>query len=177
MGLDITAYRGLTKAQPGEGVHPRYAEEADDDNGWFRLYVESGFAGRADEIEDRAIYRAADRFDFPAGPYSGYSEWRDALAELAGYPTAPHPSSYRLGQSSHAASVWADPKPGPFMELIHFSDCEGVIGTAVSAKLAKDFVAFQDKADAHPNAHFRAKYALWRKAFEMASDRGAVRFH
>jgi hypothetical protein len=66
---------------------------------------------------------------------------------------------------------------GPFSELIHFSDCEGVIGTAVSKKLAADFAAFDEKAKAAGNERYYAKYQEWRKAFEMAANGGAVDFH
>lgn len=55
--------------------------------------------------------------------------------------------------------------------------CEGVIGSSVSAKLAKDFADFQKDADAHEDRNFREKYAEWRKEFEMAADDGAVSFH
>lgn len=33
----------------------------------------------------------------------------------------------------------------PFLELIHFSDCEGIIGPKTSAKLYKDFEKYRDK--------------------------------
>ena len=176
MGLDITAHRGLRKAAPGEGIDPQYGD-ADYTNGWHKMYVNDDFPAQADDIEHDAIYHADDSFGFRAGSYSGYNEWREMLARLVGYPEAPHPSPRRAGEMSNAASVWNDPKPGPFVELINFSDCEGVIGPRTSAKLAKDFAAYQAKADAHPDDYFRAKYADWRKAFEMAADNGAVYFH
>jgi hypothetical protein len=177
MGLDITAYRGLTKAQPGEGIDPTYPEESDYDNGWVRMYVNTDFSGRNDSIEDRAIYKPADQFGFRAGSYSGYSVWRNQLAEMAGYSTAVVAGDRYAELYPAARGVHLDPQPGPFVELINFSDCEGVIGPETSAKLAQDFAAFQEKADAHPDDWFRDRYALWRKAFEMASDNGAVAFH
>ena len=61
--------------------------------------------------------------------------------------------------------------------MINFSDCEGVIGPKTSAKLAKDFAEFQAQADAHPDDWFRDLYTTWRRAFELASDDGAVGFH
>lgn len=180
MGLDITAYRGLRKANDGEGRDPKYPEEADYDNGWHQMWVNPDFHGREDSIEHKSIYHAEDHYGFLAGSYSGYNEWRDELANLAGYPGAPHPSPRRLGEQSHAAYVWEhyeDLRGKPFVELIHFSDCEGVIGPETSAKLARDFAAFQEKADQHPDEYFRRKYNDWRKAFEMAADNGAVMFH
>lgn len=178
MGLDITAYRGLIAAKEGEGRDPVYHDEADWDNGWFKLYPNADFPDRADDLT-HGIYRAAEKFAFRAGSYSGYSAWRDQLAELAGvYAATAHPGQYAGGRMSHAAGAWnGNASEGPFFELINFSDCEGVIGPRTSAKLAADFAAFQLKADAHSDEWFRITYADWRKAFEMASDNGAVDFH
>jgi hypothetical protein len=176
MGLDITAYRGLRRAQPGEGMNPKYGD-ADYENGWHEMYVNSDFPSQADDIVDRAIYHADDDFGFRAGSYSGYSVWRDQLAEMVGYPAITDGLDKYRREYPYSSGVHADPKPGPFVELINFSDCEGVIGPKTSAKLAADFKAFQEKADAHPDDWFREKYADWRKAFEMAADNGAVSFH
>lgn len=175
MGLDITAYRGLRKAKDGEGIDPKYPEEADYDHDWHRMYVNPDFPTQADDIEDRAIYHPEESFGFRAGSYSGYNLWRDQLAALVGHPVFVG-GNYGDHQR-HSASVWNDPQPGAFVELIHFSDCEGVIGPTTSAKLARDFAEFQAQADQHPDEWFRAKYADWRKAFEMAADGGAVDFH
>ena len=165
MGLDITAHRGLTKAVGNEAFDETGEliwTGKDDD--WFQLYVNDAFPGQAEDIEDQKAYKSAESFGFRAGSYGGYNVWRNELAQLAGY------------ESDRA--VWAmDTKVGPFVELINFSDCEGVIGATVSAKLAKDFAAYQEKADQHPSEYFRQKYAEWRKAFEMAADGGCVDFH
>ena len=173
MGLDITAYRKLTPAN-GNEAFDETGELKYEDN-WTQFYKNPAFPGRADDIQDHRAYKAEDSEGFCAGGYGGYNRWRDQLAELAGYPLTKH-MQYGQEQQSHAAACWEGVE-GPFSELINFSDCEGVIGAAVSAKLAKDFADFQEKADAHQDERFRDKYAEWRKAFEMAADAGAVRFH
>lgn len=165
MGLDITANRRILPAEGTEAYDD--AGELLYDEGWFELVVNPDFPGREDGLEDGRAYRvadeAADEISFSAGPYSSYNRWRDELAQLAGYTSA--------------RAVWADPRPGPFVELIHFSDCEGTIGPTTSAKLARDFAAQQPSADAHPDPGFRSRYALWREAFDLAADGGCVRFH
>lgn len=163
MGLDITYFRRLTKQAPPA---PDFDPDAHWEKGWRSLFGNPDFPGHAPEIEDGAFYSAADEDvgGFRAGSYGGYNVWRDQLAQLAGWPSA--------------QAVWnGKVATGPFVELINFSDCEGVIGAGVSAKLAKDFAAYQPKADAHPDEYFRAKYAEWRRAFEAAADGGAVEFH
>lgn len=160
MGLDIVAYRGLVLVP---------AAEARDYGGDLRAdyFVqvradEKSFPGRAAGLVDGGYYRAVDSMYFRAGSYSGYGIWREMLAQLAGYPSDD--------------DVWENDIAGPFTELINFSDCEGVIGPVVSAKLAKDFAEFQGKADSHPDDYFREKYNQWRLAFEMAADGGCVEF-
>jgi hypothetical protein len=177
MGLDITAYRKITKIDAvfdadGEPIDPATREPIDYD---MRAYVNDDFPGRADEIEDRAIYKAEDSMGFRAGSYGGYNGWRNSLAKLAGYPLGQY-EQYDRKWDSYCVACW-EGKEGPFSELIHFSDCEGVIGASVAAKLAKDFADFQEAADGVDDDYFILKYAEWRKAFEMAADGGAVSFH
>lgn len=173
MGLDIRAFRGLTRTGDLDF-------EALDT---IALSWNDDFPGRADDVPP-ANYTAEDSFGFRAGSYGGYTAWREQLAKLAGYPAVDHDFGFRGGiediRPSHAAAAWDLDGPlveaFPFWALVNFSDCEGTIGTAVSAKLAADFAAYQEKADAHPEEYFRHLYGEWRKAFEMAADRGAVRF-
>lgn len=172
MGLDITAYRALKPAADIE--FDEYGDPKEYDR-YFQARENTHFPGRAEGLTDRAWYEFADSDGFRAGSYSGYGEWRDNLAQLAGYPARadlrqPH---------SHSAAAWAA-QSGPFWELINFADNEGVIGPVVAAKLAKDFAEFDDRAksfDPGADGWFYERYALWRRAFEMAADGGAVDFH
>lgn len=179
MGLDITAYSGLTKIEgvkylEGE-VYNQNLEVVDDGDYDFVAYHNSDFPGRADDIEERGVYKAADGFGFGAGAYSSYNHWREKLAEIAGYPKTTI-EIYGREELRHDAGAWATTE-GPFWELILFSDCEGVIGTAVSKKLAADFAAFDATAEAAGDPHFYSRFQEFRKAFEMAADGGAVKFH
>lgn len=173
MGLDITWHRGLTMAAGNEGFDED--GEIRDGDGWVQFYVNPDFPGRADDIVDRAAYRSEDSDGFRAGSYGGYNHWREQLAVLAGYPAGQY-EQWGNSWDSHCVPCW-NGATGPFSELINFSDCEGVIGTAVSSKLARDFAEHQAKADTHPDERFRERYASWREAFEKASDRGCVEFH
>lgn len=177
MGLDVSAYKKLSPATDAE------AFDADGELKWegdadlfVQPYINKHYPERAADIKHRQAYRYGESESFWSGAYSRYNRWREQLAELAGYQET---EAERYGQAikSFAETVWRNPIPGPFMELINFSDCEGVIGTTVSKKLAKDFADFQEKADAHECDHFKAKYKEWREAFEFASDAGLVEFH
>ena len=68
--------------------------------------------------------------------------------------------------------------------MINFSDCEGAIGTVVSARLYRDFVENEEKANNFPAnpSNFDKEYNLetykkWKEAFRLASDAGVVIFH
>lgn len=164
MGLDCTAYRQLKKIGP-------IADGEDADIHFYR-HMDKEFPGRADDIEQGVAYEAADSFGWRAGSYSGYSRWRAQLGDIFGYN-----ARWCEPATVHGQGTWDVPDDGPFTELCNFSDCEGTLGTATCAKLAQDFAAFQNVADAHRDDWFRAKYADWRKACEMAADGGAIAFH
>ena len=185
MGLDITAYRKLKKMDAvfnadGEPIDPTTREPLDY-NDYAQFYVNSDFPGRNGSIEHKAVYAYEDAHGFRAGSYGGYNGWRERLAELAGYPTVEYErvAGYAPSrQMRRDAAAWSGKCEGmPFVELVNFSDCEGVIGPEVSAKLAKDFAAFDERAKAVPDEWFYDRYCEWRKAFEMAADGGAVSFH
>lgn len=172
MGLDISVFCDIKKIEPqpsreyyGDGAyldqHPYFKKQADG--------IESGW------------YSYESSYGFRAGSYGGYNQWRESLASLVGL------SPEEIWQS-------ADKFDGkPFVELINFPDCEGVIGPQTSAKLLKDFKDFEDKAkevrmygdtdeegkplDEWMLNYFYNKYQEWMKAFELASNNGAVSFH
>jgi hypothetical protein len=162
MGLDITAYRKLETAP-----------DADPDNYDYetvcRIYdgMETNFPGRITGVKP-GLYHFANQFGFRAGSYGGYNVWRDQLAKLAG--------------NTGAEQVWNRGVPGSaFYELINFSDCEGVIGPVVAAKLLRDFIEYEQRAEefarANDDKYFLERYQHWKLAFEMAADGGAVDFH
>ncbi len=176
MGLDVSAYSKLQKIdclynEDGEPVDPVTRQEIDE---FVKIFHDPNFPGRADEFEDRACYSYEDSDGLHAGGYGGYNHWRNDLAKLAGYPLGQY-EQYGKMWDSYCVACW-NGATGPFSELINFSDCDGVIGTAVSRKLADDFAKFQSAADAIGGL-FAEKYAGWRKLFELASNDGCVRFH
>jgi len=162
MGLDITAYKKLSKIEKPELDRDGYPVRWDTEVQLRTDYTEKDFPGRTEGLEHVAVYSYAEEHRFRAGSYSGYNSWRNELAKLAGYTSAD--------------DCWNNHTSGPFYELINFSDCEGVIGPVVSAKLAKDFADYREKAEIIGGWFFDA-YQDWEKAFTMAADNGAVSFH
>jgi len=98
MGLDIYACSNIKKIPDSEDAH--------------NLYVNDNFNVEG-QIVSGSYESSDDGFSFAAGSYSGYGQWRQNLAKVAGYKSA--------------EEAW-ELNGGPFWELIYFSDCDGVIG-------------------------------------------------
>ena len=166
MGLDITAYKRMKKVGTAESW-----DEYEDKFDWSTTFYFSGqpnkcYTEKAHGVDENSVYEYEDCFGFYAGSYSGYNQWRNWLSETF------------IGISAH--DVWNNAEKyeeSPFYHLVNFSDCEGTIGTEVSANLSIDFAAHQDEVDALDCEEWlKEKYTSWRKAFEMAADGGCINF-
>jgi hypothetical protein len=174
MGLDITVYTRVEKAHPtfqktiADSEDPR--EEAYE-MGFEIPYVEEGREKRAAGLELGVAYKADDRWGFRAGSYSGYNQWREQLAQLAGVDDI-NKFWNQMGEAEEAGGRL----DVPFAELIAFSDCEGTLGPEVCARLAKDFAKFDERAS-QGDEYFYDKYQEWRRAVEDAAQNGFISFH
>jgi hypothetical protein len=163
MGLDISAYEKLEWLRPiPSDWEYEYLTEA-------ALYAVPAFASSCDGMQDGIYRKSGAEYEFRAGSYGGYNEWRRQLARLV---------------DATPEAVWKGASCAAFQELINNADNEGFIGPTTSAKLAKDFAAWQERAEQFASEHhaddggwFLAKYADWRKAFDIASKGGAVQLH
>lgn len=180
MGLDISAYRKLTKLdvlfnEDGEPVDPATRELVDD---YYKVWSNPDFPGRADGLEDRACYSYAEYEHVFSRSYGGYNRWRETLAKLAGYPLD-YRVTFGVREASHAAAAWNGKVQAgaPFWELVNFADNEGTIGPVVAAKLARDFAEFDEHAKAIEGDGFYEGYCDIRRGLEIASDGGALDFH
>lgn len=142
MGLDISAYRKLTKLdvlfnEDGGPVDPATREPVED---YYKVWANPDFPGRADGLEASACYSYADTKHVFSRSYGGYNRWREELAKLAGYPLD-YRETFGVRKASHAAAAWNGKVQAgaPFWELVNFADNEGTIGPTVAAKLLRDF--------------------------------------
>jgi hypothetical protein len=159
-----------------------YEHELADIIGLHIPYINPDFPQRADDLPFSA-YRPGRSWGFRAGSYSGYNRWREELAALAGVTLGD-----RDEDGARLSRFWAecsemeergDTPSVRFWQLIHFSDCEGVIGPSICRKLADDFDAMADAAVAsHTATWWLDLYSTWRRAFREAGDTGGwVAFH
>ena len=168
MGLDITAYEKLERIHAPTNY---WCEEHEEE---VQLYNLSEFheqaapsleGDHADDYVRYGCFKSVElKFGFRAGSYTGYNEWRERLCRVA------------LNMSTR--QLWDHPKEGPFVELLHFPDNEGVIETSVCAKLSKDFVDHRERiSKLAEDTWFMEKYDCWARAFKLASVSGAVELH
>ena len=175
MGLDISYYSNLKKLGKKTG--------GDEDHDNLVICNAECFTYQLGSMGSDYLYETTDNEykSFPAGSYGTYNRWREHLSIMAGY--------------DNTNAVWEDfdmvvneigyvyKEMKPFYEIIAFSDCEGMIGPEVSAKLHKDFVDFDKKAKKYDDGilfsgeHFYNSYCNWKEAFRVASENGAVAFH
>lgn len=178
MGLDVSAYKNIKITEHSTDNEELY--EMDDE--YVNFSIDRNFNNHGDLVSD-FFYTFEDETGMCAGSYSGYNNWRDTLAMIAGYEAKQYENYEGKPALSHCVECW-DGMQGPFSELINFNDCDGTIATDICKKLAKDFADFQEKAEAYGSANkslerkwFLDKYNDWREMFEFASENGAVVFH
>jgi len=138
MGLDIHVYKNITKVE-GDRARKIMGDEEGPGEGSYSAgcaypYINEDFPGREEGVE-AVPYDFEEEWHFRAGSYSGHSQFREDLCTLLG-----------LGSFVPWINKQTVDTHGPLEELINFSDCEGAIGPVVAAKLAKDFVDWEEKA-------------------------------
>lgn len=123
MGLDIALYIGISKS-PVQGFD-EYGEPIDRDG--IRFWANPDFPGREAPIDAYAVYRRDDARDVYHSSYGTYTAFRNLIRQAMGYG----PDSYQPGL--------------PFMDMLMFSDCEGVLGPDLCRTLADDFATHSDR--------------------------------
>ena len=174
MGLDISYASKInfeSRSISGEG-----------DN--LYLYPNDSLLDQSEGIQSGEYACEGVQDSFRAGSYSGYGSWRRILAEMIGWEIEDLWRSVEtLVQRNENLNDVLNENDRfsvdiPFVELLHFSDCEGFIGPKTSAKLHSDFLEWNENAKNFDsqNSYFYEKYQEWTEAFKVASDGGCVIF-
>ena len=174
MGLDISYASKIkfeSRSISGEG-----------DN--LYLYPNDSLLDQSEGIQSGEYACEGVQDSFRAGSYSGYGSWRRILAEMIGWEIEDLWRSVEtLVQRNENLNDVLNENDRfsvdiPFVELLHFSDCEGFIGPKTSAKLHSDFLEWDENAKNFDsqNSYFYEKYQEWTEAFKVASDGGCVIF-
>lgn len=212
MGLDIDVYGRVVRT-----TRPLYDEDED----YSVLYFQSEECSKEERQRAEALegemdreealchvkqwYRAEDCVKtLRAGSYTGYNEWVNQLAALAGYhPLFSHPTTGVTQSYPYSAAAW-NGHQGPFHTLICHSDCDGILEAHHCAQLYKDFVTYlpvvearvppmsswslQDllspnekersiATEAHKCFFFLARYREWMEGCRIAARGGCLGFH
>ena len=148
------------------------------------LYPNDSLLDQSEGIKNGEYISEGIQGSFRAGSYSGYGSWRKTLSELIGWEIEDLWRSVEtLVQRNENLNDVLNENDRfsvdiPFIELLHFSDCEGFIGPKTSAKLHSDFLEWNENAKNFDsqNSYFYEKYQEWTEAFKVASDGGCVIF-
>lgn len=158
MGLDIRAYSNIT---------PTDESVSEDDFQGFYSDTHNDFIERLAPLVNGVRYDGDDELHFRAGSYRGFNNWREQLAKLAGYSASGADERHQ-----HSQGAW-NLSGGKFWELIHFSDCDGCIGSVAAKKLLSDFEG-TDVSD--QDDFFKTIYENFKRACRIASNNGAIYF-
>jgi hypothetical protein len=167
VGLDIKSFEHvkLWRPEPASGWAVADISEMRRRNATV-LSIVPAFEAYADGLVSGMYEVSGHTISVHVGPYDDYNDFRSMLAELVG---------------TSMQSLLAIPVPGPFVELIVNSDCEGTIGHRTSAKLAKDFaewraraVSYASEADPDGDERFLSLYDQLHRALDMAGVDGAL---
>lgn len=172
--LKITSFSGVEVA-------------SDDAVNVLNLNIPNSFKLQADDFNSFESYTYKDELQSIQMSYSTYNDWREILAQAAGYPLMSYKDMKHseVVKHSHCAGAW-EATAGPFWELINFSDCEGIIGTQTSKKLAKDFKMQKARVfksidnSAKTESQIKLVKAIYEdieKVFNFASNDGLVAYH
>lgn len=172
MGLDIGAYKEVKFIDVKE-VNEEECYVIDvhcvkyEDDQWYQLYLNPHFPLQSKGLQEFMLIEDDkwSDYSFRAGSYGNYNVWRRNLAKIAGYQE----DGIECDEAAWKCSF------GPFIELIYFSDCEGVINSEVSKKLLGDFELYEEQAKKE-DEWFYEKYSHFKEAFKIASEKGLVVF-
>lgn len=173
MRFSITAYKKLIAVDAifdAEGTPIDPKTKAPIEN-WVKGYSSNEFPNQANDFTGQGIWKHSGSITFFFGPYDGYNDWLNSLAKLAGYPETKCEWECRKDMRFDATCRNGD--PGPFFELIYFSNSAGVIGSETAAKLAQDFAAYNERA-MEAGKYFYKPYWKWHTACNTAADGGLV---
>lgn len=182
MGLDVTSYSAIA-ALPADWEPPLVNGERD----WDELYERDiqraytnvafpramdGLEGGHDNDKFSEMRSLGSRWYQLTGPgpkthasYSGHGDYRDELTEA--FWTPEQRDGYEEGDV---------PEGAPFIDLIYFSDCEGLMGPEACARLHADYVKYPELGTDSTDWNYR-RHQNWAKAVEHASHGGCLRFH
>lgn len=171
LGLIIDALGGLQPCRLASSTVLEQTENGEVHFSWFITQTDHYWPGRSRPLRADLVYKYARSSEAVCLSCSSYGLWRDDLARFAGYNTAKDARSAGLG---------------PFIDLIDFTDCEGVIGSLSATKLSHEFKAYEAEASAfarswefHPRwaeGKWIKMYAEMSEVLAVAAEDGAVTF-
>lgn len=180
MGLDVSAYKNIELVTTSD-------EEGEENDDLIYLHVGDFKEQAGDLVSGYYSYSESDHFCRMG--YGNYSNFRNELAKLGGwnkrelnkpdyYDPDFHNKNYYYNYP-YVADIYmqdSDEVFGNFVEVICFSDCEGVIDSKTCDKLLKDFENKLAEAEImwEDNPQYLKFYKGLMEAFRFGADKGVV---
>lgn len=169
MGVSVTAYSQVDFIASSRDLSENKQDEIYDNNG-THLYPNYDFPSHSNGLEE-GFYYYRDRKAILSMSYGGYNRWREKLCRII-YNVEPN-------------VVWNDDKnlpeyqqyvDKPFYRLIHFSDCEGFLGTKTCIELLLDFTRYSEQIKEQWSEDDLSVPLVdeWIEGLVLASDSGVV---
>jgi hypothetical protein len=178
MSLSLVAYQHVKHIND-----PRLSELDE-----LHQVLHGDFPEQAGTLVDEGYYQGTRQSFFRIG-YGSYHSFREQLAIIAGYQKQAIPEpDFRDPDFRDKAFYWRNPhiadiyvnqlSEGAFIEILCFSDCEGVIDEAHCRKLLVDFNAHEAKAMALANdlPKFWEFYQAFQRALNVAIQKGFIAY-
>lgn len=176
MGLQICGYSDIQLTnfktnQNGESINSKGVLQQNT----FQVAASIKSKGYAPNIIEGAIYQYRDSYGADIGSCTGFSDWRNDLANLAGYNPLES-----CGLKNSFLNGARNSSCGPFLYLLKCPDTECFLDADVSKAMFKDFIEFDARAyEFSKNQicdHFYETYLKFKKTFEISLKNGVVAF-
>jgi len=170
MGLDISVYKNLV-------------ETTNEDDDVIYTGNNSGFIYQLGNLKQNTYYSVESVDDFCVGSYSSYSEFRRILHSLIDngkiedfwnkysyLVSTDYQVLKREDKLKRILDINYKSVDIPFLEIIDFSDCEGILSCEICGKLYKDFIFYDSKAKNLNDEYFYGLYKRFTNATMIASE-------
>lgn len=183
MGLCISALSGFKVIDID--IFEKSDEEMDAIYGSNRHFScnNKAFLKQQGDIPSDSFYTSSESRNVLNLSYSGYGAFRESLAKLAKYPFTSvdeNETEYykdwmaRNPYSASSDKLFKDNVDMPFLELVFFSDCEGIICNKIVKKLADDFDMFLNLLEGELDPMAIMHYNHFAETIRWAADNDGV---
>lgn len=170
MGLDISYYKLVKEIPRKEDDDLHYEND--------EIIIEKQpFKLQLGTLKEESVYEMDYIDSFASGSYGGYNGWRNRLYSLvySGNIDDYWEKTSNIIDEKYTKKLETNIETMPFLELINFSDCEGIIGPEICEKLSKDFQEYDELMKDGMDSYDYELYCDFKNAFN--EEKCVMLFH